>query len=230
MLVFLQHNVAHLGIVTGLCLAEATTYLPPFLSRLLLITAVVASIATALAEILGGALAISMLTGMPVIPAALLTAAFCFILLWTNSYKKLEHVIIAFVSLIGLSFLIELFLVPFSWSGAVKGVLHHLSIRLRTVIMSVLGAVVMPHNLFLHSEIIQSRQWNLEDEAIIKRQLNYEFMDTLFSMVIGWAINSAMIIIAAALFFIPIRKLRKLRRHRLCWSLCWGRERLYCLP
>ena len=121
MLVFLQHNVAHLGIVTGLCLAEATTYLPPFLSRLLLITAVVASIATALAEILGGALAISMLTGMPVIPAALLTAAFCFILLWTNSYKKLEHVIIAFVSLIGLSFLIELFLVPFSWSDAVKG-------------------------------------------------------------------------------------------------------------
>ena len=67
--------------------------------------------------------------------------------------------------------------------------------------MSVLGVVVMPHNLFLHSEIIQSRQWNLEDEAIIKRQLNYEFMDTLFSMVIGWAINSAMIIIAAALFF-----------------------------
>lgn len=72
MLVFLQHNVAHLGIVTGLCLAEAaTTYLPLFLSRFLLLTAVAASIATALAEILGGALAISMLTGMPVIAAAL---------------------------------------------------------------------------------------------------------------------------------------------------------------
>ena len=77
MLVFLQHNVAHLGIVTGLCLAEATTYLPPFLSRLLLITAVVASIATALAEILGGALAISMLTGMPVIPAAVREQDIC---------------------------------------------------------------------------------------------------------------------------------------------------------
>ena len=179
-LVFLQHNVAHLGIVTGLCLAEATTtYLPPFLSRFLLITAVVASIATALAEILGGALAISMLTGMPVIPAALLTAAFCFILLWTNSYKKLEHVIIAFVSLIGLSFPIELFLVPLSWSDAVKGSLAPtFPSGSVPVIMSVLGAVVMPHNLFLHSEIIQSRQWNLEDEAIIKRQLNYEFMDT----------------------------------------------------
>ena len=72
MLVFLQHNVAHLGIVTGLCLAEAaTTHLPLFLSGFPLLTAVAASIATALAEILGGALAISMLTGMPVIPAAL---------------------------------------------------------------------------------------------------------------------------------------------------------------
>ena len=67
--------------------------------------------------------------------------------------------------------------------------------------MSVLGAVIMPHNLFLHSEVIQSRQWNLQDEKIIKRQLKFEFADTLFSMVIGWAINSAMILLAAATFF-----------------------------
>jgi manganese transport protein len=66
--------------------------------------------------------------------------------------------------------------------------------------MSVLGAVVMPHNLFLHSEVIQSRQWNRKDEKIIKRQLKYEFLDTLFSMLIGWAINSAMILLAAATF------------------------------
>ena len=67
--------------------------------------------------------------------------------------------------------------------------------------MSVLGAVVMPHNLFLHSEIIQSRQWNLQDEKVINKQLKYEFFDTLFSMIIGWAINSAMILLAAATFF-----------------------------
>ena len=150
MLVFLQHNVAHLGIVTGLCLAEAaTTHLPLFLSGFLLLTAVAASIVTALAEILGGALAISMLTGMPVIPAALLTAAFCFILLWTNSYKKLEHVIIAFVSLVGLSFLIELFLVPLSWSDAVKGSFAPtFPSGSVPVIMSVLGAVVMLQTSF----------------------------------------------------------------------------------
>lgn len=69
------------------------------------------------------------------------------------------------------------------------------------IIMSVLGAVVMPHNFFLHSEIIQSRQWNLENEAVIERQLKYEFLDTFTSMCIGWAINSAMIILAATTFF-----------------------------
>lgn len=69
------------------------------------------------------------------------------------------------------------------------------------VIMSVLGAVVMPHNLFLHSEIIQSRQWSLADDAVIQKQLKYEFRDTLFSMIIGWAINSAMILMAAASFY-----------------------------
>jgi manganese transport protein len=78
--------------------------------------------------------------------------------------------------------------------------------------MSVLGAVVMPHNLFLHSEIIQSRQWNLEDEKIIKKQLRFEFADTLFSMVIGWAINSAMIILAAATFFTNARKVDELQQ------------------
>ncbi len=67
--------------------------------------------------------------------------------------------------------------------------------------MSVLGAVVMPHNLFLHSEVIQSREWNLEDEKIINKQLKYEFYDTLLSMIIGWAINSAMILLAASTFF-----------------------------
>ena len=80
------------------------------------------------------------------------------------------------------------------------------------IIMSVLGAVVMPHNLFLHSEIIQSRQWNLQDEKVINRQLKYEFLDTLLSMVIGWAINSAMILLAAAAFFqakIPVVELQQ---------------------
>jgi manganese transport protein len=78
--------------------------------------------------------------------------------------------------------------------------------------MSVLGAVVMPHNLYLHSEVIQSRQWNLKDEKIIKKQLDYEFLDTLFSMIVGWAINSAMILLAASTFHVhnqPVTELQQ---------------------
>jgi len=59
----------------------------------------------------------------------------------------------------------------------------------------------MPHNLFLHSEVIQSRQWNLREEKVIRKQLKYEFADTLLSMVIGWAINCAIILLAASTFF-----------------------------
>ena len=69
------------------------------------------------------------------------------------------------------------------------------------IIMSVLGAVVMPHNLFLHSEVIQSHEYNKQDEGSIRKVLKYEFYDTLFSMIVGWAINSAMILLAAATFF-----------------------------
>jgi manganese transport protein len=134
-------------------------------------------------------------------------------MLFSNSYKKIERWIIGFVSIIGLSFLYELLLVKVDWIQAgiswVKPSFPQGSILL---IMSVLGAVVMPHNLFLHSEIIQSRQWNLQDENIIKRQLKFEFADTLFSMIIGWAINSAMILLAAATFFSNGRKVDELQQ------------------
>ena len=203
MLIILQHNVAHLGIVTGLCLSEAATkYTPKWVSRPILGTAVLASISTSLAEILGGAIALEMLLGIPIVWGAILTAAFVTVMLFTNSYKKIERSIIAFVSVIGLSFIYELFLVKIDWPLAAAGwVTPSFPKGSMLIIMSVLGAVVMPHNLFLHSEVIQSREWNLEDEPVIKKQLKYEFYDTLLSMVIGWAINSAMIILAATAFF-----------------------------
>ena len=136
MLILLQHNVAHLGIVRGQCLAEcAYEFLPKWLSRTVLSTAGIAAVATALAEFIGAAIALKMLFGIPL------------------------------------------------------------------VILSILGAVVMPHNLFLHSEVIQSRQFNRQDKEIMHRQLRYEFVDTLLSMGIGWMINSAMILLAAAVFF-----------------------------
>lgn len=203
MLIVLQHNVAHLGIVTGLCLSEAATkYTPKWVSRPVLGTAVLASISTSLAEILGGAIALEMLFHIPIIWGALLTTVFVVIMLFTNSYKRIERAIIAFVSVIGLSFLYELLLVEIDWPLAARSwVVPSIPQGSLLVIMSVLGAVVMPHNLFLHSEVVQSREYNKQDDASIRELLKYEFYDTLFSMGVGWAINSAMILLAAATFF-----------------------------
>lgn len=203
MLIILQHNVAHLGIVTGLCLSEAATkYAPRWVSRPVLATAVLASVSTSLAEILGGAIALQMLFGLPIIAGAVLTTAFVFIMLFTNSYKRIERAIIAFVSVIGLSFIYELFLVEVDWGQAASGwVVPSLPSGSLLVVTSVLGAVVMPHNLFLHSEVIQSHEYNKRDGKSIRRRLKYELFDTMLSMVIGWAINSAMILLAATTFF-----------------------------
>ena len=203
MLIILQHNVAHLGIATGLCLSEAATlYTPPLVSRTILGSAMVASVSTSLAEILGGAIALQMLFGIAIPTGAIIVVLFVGVMLFTNSYALIEKIIIAFVSIIGLSFLYELSLVQIDWVQAgISWVVPSIPEGSILIVMSVLGAVVMPHNLFLHSEIIQSRQWNLENEDVIKKQLDYEFVDTLVSMLIGWAINSAMIILAATTFF-----------------------------
>ena len=203
MLIMLQHNVAHLGIATGLCLSEAAhLYLPRWASIPVLLSAMGASISTSLAEILGGAIALQMLFEIPIVIGALLTAAFVALMLFTNGYRRIERGIIAFVSLIGFSFLYELFLVDIDWPEAlVSTVTPRIPEGSMLIIMSVLGAVVMPHNLFLHSEVIQSRQINMQDDASIRKALKYEFFDTLLAMTIGWAINSAMIILAAATFF-----------------------------
>jgi len=203
MLILLQHNAAHLGIVTGSCLAEsATQYLPAWLSRPILGSAVFAAVATAFAEILGGAIALQMMFHLPLKLGAALTTVVSFGLLLWNSYRRLEKLIIGFVSLIGLAFIAEMFLIDTQWVAAAQGwVTPALPPGSILIVMGVLGAVVMPHNLFLHSEVIQSRQWNIQGESAIASHLRYEWLDTLFSMIVGWLINSAMILLAAATFF-----------------------------
>jgi len=214
MLILLQHNVAHLGIASGLCLSEAATkHTPKLVSRSILSTAMLASVATSLAEILGGAIALKMLFGIPIRIGAVLVVILISVMLLTNSYKMIEKWIIGFVSIIGVSFIYELSLVNLDWNRAIIGWVNpQIPDGSMLIVMSVLGAVVMPHNLFLHSEIIQSRQWNLKDEKIIKKQLDFEFVDTLFSMIVGWGINSAMILLAATTFFsthIPVSELEQ---------------------
>lgn len=202
-LIILQHNVAKLGMVSELCLAEATSiYLPPKISRPVLFSAMLAAIATALAEILGSAIALNMLFHIPIVLGSVLSGIFCIWLVTTNSYKIMEKWIIGFVSLIGFSFLFELTLPHINYPEVLQGwfipSFPHGSLF---VIMAVLGAVVMPHNLFLHSEIIHNKYCCGQSKEDLDKKMKYEFFDTLFSMIVGWLINSAMIIVAASVFF-----------------------------
>ncbi len=202
-LILVQHNAAHLGIVTGLCLSEAVAKFStkPW-SAFLLGSAMLASVSTSLAELLGAAIGLNMLFKIPVPIGTILTAIVVIAVVLGKGYRAIERYIIGFVSLIGLSFIYEIFLADVNWPTTAK------SLFVPTVppgsimiIMAVIGAVVMPHNIFLHSEIIQSRQLHLGDEKSIKKHLRYEYIDTIVAMLAGWAINSAMIIMAAAVFF-----------------------------
>ncbi len=203
MLIIVQHNAAHLGIVTGRCLAEAAAqHFRPWLRLLMLGSALLACVATALAELLGAAIGLQMLFRLPLPLGVGLASGFALWMLFSKGYRSLEKWIIGFVSLIGLAFLFELSLAQISWRQAAAGwVLPVIPGGAMTTIMAVLGAVVMPHNIYLHSEVIQSRQWHREGSEMVEKQLRYEFLDTLTGMGVGWAINSAMIIMAAAVFY-----------------------------
>lgn len=202
-LIILQNNVAHLGIVTGDCLAESIKKnFHPLVSRTLLWTAILANISVSLAEILGVAIALQMLFKIPIWLGGIFGVLISNFMIFTNTYRKLEKFIIAFVSIIGFSFVFELSLVDISWKNVIiSSVAPTINPSSILVALGILGAIVMPHNLFLHSEIIQSREWDLSNEKIIKTQFKYEFFDTFFSMILGWLINLSMFILSIACFY-----------------------------
>jgi manganese transport protein len=214
MLIVLQRSAARLGIVTGLCISEAASkYMRRGTSLILLTTAMFAAIPTAMAEILGAAIGLNMLFNIPIITGAILSTIVVTAMIFSHSYKKIERWMIAFVSLIGISFLYELYLCKIHWDSVFVGcTVPTLPKGALPILLSVLGAVVMPHNLYLHSEIIQSRQWGGTEESAKKRHIRLEFFDTLFAMILGWAINSAMIVVAASIFYenhIPVNGLEQ---------------------
>ena len=202
-LIILQHNVAHLGIVTGDCLAESIKKnFNPSVSKVVLWSAILANVSVSLAEILGVAIALQMLFKIPIWLGSCIGVIISNIMIFTNTYKKLEKFIIGFVSIIGFSFIFEMDLVEISWEKVlVSSFVPNLNPSSILVALGVFGAIVMPHNLFLHSEIIQSREWDLSNEKVIKRQFRYEFFDTFFSVILGWVINLSMFVLSIACFY-----------------------------
>ena len=203
MLILLQHNAAHLGIITGKCLAEGSyLHLNPTVSKIVLSSAFIASISTAMAELLGGSIALNMIFDIPIKLALVIILPIIIFTTLFYKYNKIEKIIISCVAIISFLFFYETTYFPIAWKEVfTSAIIPSFPENSILIIVGVLGAVVMPHNLFLHSEIIQSRNFAQQDIASKKRLLKYEFLDTLVSMLIGWAINSVIIILAAEVFF-----------------------------
>ncbi len=201
-LAIVQHAAARLGAVTGLCLAEAAAvHLPRLARRALLVSAFAATVSTALAEVLGVAIGLNMLARVPIPVGAAIAASGAAAALLARSYASLERWTMALVSAVGVGFLVELALAPVDWKAAsASAFVPSLPAGSLAVVASVIGAVVMPHGIFLHSEVIQSRAWHVGAERVRQTRLWYEAVDTGFATFVGWCINASMIIVAAAVF------------------------------
>lgn len=202
MLILIQNMSARLGIATGKSLGvNIREHFSRPVSGMIGITIVLACAATDVAELLGGAIGFNLLFGFPLWLGALLTVLIEVFFIITQRYHGLEKIILGFLGIISVSFVIELFIVKPDWAAVAPAmVVPNLSKANIYIAIGMLGAVVMPHNIFLHSNVIQSRKWGTSEEEKTKL-LRYSKIDTVSAMTLGWVVNSAMIIVAAAVFY-----------------------------
>lgn len=201
MLMVIQHTAAKMGIATGKSLAvNIREQLPKPLSFMIGITVVLACVATDVAELLGGAIGFNLLFRMPLWLGAIVTIALEIFLIIGQRYHKLEKTIIGFLGIIALCYVAELIIVKPDWGQALPAlVIPTLNQSNIYISLGIIGAVVMPHNIFLHSNVIHSRNWGITDKEKLKL-LKYERIDTTTSLSLGLVVNAAMIIVAATVF------------------------------
>ena len=204
MALLLQSLSARLGIVRGRDLAQANreTY-PKYINYALYGLAEIAIAATDLAEILGMAIGIQLLTGLPLIWGVSITVldTFLFLLLQRLGMRKMEAFIIALVAIIGLSFLIEIILAKPNLAEVATGFIPHIPNNTALYIaIGIIGATVMPHNLYLHSALVQTRKIK-RDDAGIKRALKLNFIDSAIALNLAFFVNAAILVLAATIFF-----------------------------
>jgi manganese transport protein len=200
----LQVLSARLGIVRSRDLAQANreTY-PPVVNFILYLFAEIAIAACDLAEVLGMAIGIQLLTGLPLVVGVLLTVADTFIIfgLQRLGMRKLEAFIISLIAIIGFIFLYELLLAHPSGHEIVKGLVPRLADQGALYItIGIIGATVMPHNLYLHSALVQTRKIN-RDEKGIRQALRLNFADSAIALNLAFLVNVAILVLAAAVFF-----------------------------
>ena len=204
MALLLQSLSARLGIVRGLDLAQASrhTY-PPWVNIPLYVLAEIAIAACDLAEVIGMAIGLNLLFGLPLLTGVLITAADALIILFLmhRGMRVLEIFIISLVSMIGLSFLAEMFIVQPEFGSLIKGfVPSSLGPDALYIAIGIIGATVMPHNLYLHSALVQTRKHG-RDAKGIRDAIRFNFFDTTIALNVAFLVNSAILVLAAAAFF-----------------------------
>lgn len=203
MALLLQSLSARLGIVTQRDLAQASreTYSKP-VNYVLYFLAEVAIAACDLAEVLGMAIGLNLLFGIPLIEGVLITVLDTFLLLFliNKGMRKMEAFIIALVAIIGFSFVFEMILAQPEMDKVFAGLIPSLPGEAALYIaIGIIGATVMPHNLYLHSSLVQTRKFDRTDEGI-KQALKYNFIDSTIALNLAFFVNAAILILAAATF------------------------------
>ncbi|RYY92894.1 MAG: iron/manganese transporter, partial [Chitinophagaceae bacterium] len=204
MALLLQSLAARLGIVRGRDLAQANREAyPKSLNIILYVLAEIAIAATDLAEVLGMAIGIQLLTGMPLLWAVMITLCDTFLLLLLQrlGMRKMEAFIIGLIAVIGISFLVQLILAKPPLGDVVGGLVPRIpSPAALFIITSIIGATVMPHNLYLHSALVQTRKIRRDDKGI-RRALKLNFIDSTIALNAAFFVNAAILVLAARVFF-----------------------------
>jgi manganese transport protein len=204
MALLLQALSARLGIVRRRDLAQANREVyPPMINFFLYLLAELAIAACDLAEVLGMAIGIQLLTGLPLIWGVSFTVLDTFLLLYLQrlGMRKMEAFIVALVGVIGASFLVEIFLAKPDFKEVVTGFIPSLpGSEALYIAIGIIGATVMPHNLYLHSALVQTRKI-ANNKAAIKQALKYNFIDSTIALNAAFFVNAAILVLAASVFF-----------------------------
>lgn len=204
MAVLLQSLCARLGIVRNRDLAQASReYYHPIVNIPLYILAEIAIVACDLAEVLGMAIGLHLLFDIPLIWGVCLTALDTFLLLFLlhKGIRKMEAFILALIAIIGAAFFIQMILAKPEMSSIAQGFIPEIpNSQALYIAIGIIGATVMPHNLYLHSSLVQTRKIDRSDKGIF-RAIKYNIIDSAIALNLAFFVNAAILILAAATFY-----------------------------
>lgn len=214
MALLLQTLAARLGVVSGRDLAQSCRdQYPRFVSICLWILAEIGIAATDLAEVLGTAIGLNLLVGVPLIWGVVITMfdSFLFLAIQHLGMRRFERFILALITVVGISFLFEVILSKPDWGLVASGFVPSLPQGSIYIVLGIIGATVMPHNLYLHSSLVQTRAFEISEQG--KRQACwFNFVDSMIALNAAFFVNAAIMIMAAATFFhrgIIVRELQQ---------------------